>query len=145
MNAKLTLRYEFSSDDGDFGWLAAEVETYPFSGRGGFWVQWQDVEAWAGKLGSYPISTENPCVAEWGQCQSDGSNYEVIIGVSILPANKTGDLDVLVKVGDLNDARQQCQAVFRTNYPDTARFAAEMQAMMRRETNVARLLGRNVD
>jgi hypothetical protein len=145
MTATLTLRYEFSLDaDDDFGWLAVSVETDSFVGRGGFWVQWQDVEEWAVKLAAHPFSTDGPCVQEWGQCDGDGSNYEVIIGVSLLPANKTGDLEVLVCIADHHDTRRQCQAVFRTNCPDTAKFAAEMQAIMRREKYEVVLLGRNV-
>lgn len=145
MSAQLAVRYEFSSDpEDDFGWLAMSVETDPFVGRGGFWVQWQNVDEWAAKVDAFPFSAQQPCIEEWGQCDSDGSNYEVIIGVSILPANKTGDLDVLVRIADHHDTRRQCQAVFRTNYPDTARFAADLQAVMRREQSEAILVGRNV-
>ncbi len=145
MTAKLTLRYEFSTDpNDDFGWLALAVETDRFTGRGGFWVQWQDVTEMAPKLDAYPFSSEHPFVEEWGHCDSDGSNYEVIVGISILPANKTGDLDVIVKIADHIDTRRQCQAVFRTNYPDTANFASELRAVMGRQRHNAVLLGRNV-
>lgn len=144
MGAKLTIRYQFSLDDDDFGWLAVSVETEPFAGQGGFWVQLQDVDEWTAKLDAYPFSTEDPCVVDWGQCDSDGSNYQVIIGIKIIPANKTGDLDVVVRVADHHDTRRQCQAVFRTNYPDTERFAAQMRTIMRREADEAVLLGRNV-
>jgi len=145
MTAKLTLRYEFSSDpDDDFGWLAVSVETDAFAGRGGFWVQWQNVEEMAPKLDAFPFSSANPFVEEWGQCNSDGSNYEVIVGISILTANKTGDLDVIVRIADHHDTRRQCQAVFRTNYPDTTRFATELKTVMNRQRDEAALLGRSV-
>lgn len=145
MTAALTLRYEFSSHpDDDFGWLSVTVRTDAFTGRGGFWVQWQNVRAMASKLNTYPFSPENPFVEEWGQCDSDGSNYEVIVGISILPVNKTGDLDVIVRIADHHDTRRQCQAVFRTNYSYTANFAVELEALMDRQRDEAVLLGRNV-
>lgn len=145
MTAQLTLRYEFSSDaDDDFGWLAVSVQTDAFTGRGGFWVQWQDVREMAPKLDSYPFSSANPFVEEWGQCNGDGSNYEVIVGISILPANKTGDLDVIVRIADHYDTRRQCQAVFQTNYPAVANFASELMAVMDRQRDEAVLLGRSL-
>jgi hypothetical protein len=146
MTAKLTLRYEFSSDpDDDFGWLSASVQTDAFMGRGGFWVQWQNVKEMAPKLDAYPFSSANPFLEEWGQCNSDGSNYEVIVGISISPANKTGDLDVIVKIADHHDTRRQCRAVFRTNYPEVANFASELKAVMDRQRDAAVLLGRSVN
>ena len=145
MIAKLTLRYEFNSDpEDDFGWLAMSVETDAFAGRGGFWVQWQDVKEVAPKLDAYPLPSANPFAEEWGQCEFDGSNYEVIVGFSILPANKTGDLDVIVKITDHFDTRRKCQAVFRTNYPEVASFAAELKELMDRQRDDAVLIGRNV-
>ncbi len=145
MTAKLTLRYEFSSDpNDDFGWLALAVETDRFAGSGGFWVQWQNVAEMVPKLGAYPFSSENPFVEEWGQCDSNGSNYEVIVGISVLPANKTGDVDVIVRIANHIDTRRQCQAVFRTNYPEMANFASELRAVMDRQRDSAVLLGRNV-
>lgn len=145
MTAELTLRYEFSSDpDDDFGWLSATVRTDAFTGRGGFWVQRQNLVEMAPKLDAYPFSPANPFVEEWGQCDSDGSNFEVIIGISILPVNKTGDLDVIVRIADRHDTRRQCQAVFRTNYFNTANFAVELRALMGRQRDEAVLLGRNV-
>ena len=145
MTAQLTLRYEFSSDpDDDYGWLAVSVQTDAFTGRGGFWVQWQDVKELASKLDAYPLSSANPFVEAWGQSNGDGSNYEVIVGVSILPANKTGDLDVVVRLADHRDTRRQCQAVFQTNYPDMANFAVELKAVMDGQREEAVLRGRNV-
>jgi len=145
MTAELTLCYEFSSDpDDDFGWLAVSVQTDAFTGRGGFWVQWQNVKEMVPKLDAYPFSPANPFVEEWGQCDSDGSNYEVIVGISILPANKTGDLDVIVRIADHHDTRRQCQAVFRTNYSNTANFAIELRALIDRQRAEAVLLGQDV-
>lgn len=48
--AKLTLRYRYDPSyfdntltRDDFGRLSVTAETKLFSGKGGFWVQWQDV------------------------------------------------------------------------------------------------------
>lgn len=44
MAASLTFQYDFSGDpNDDFGWLTIELVGGGFSGKGGFWVQWQDV------------------------------------------------------------------------------------------------------
>jgi len=145
MTARLTLRYEFSPDPADdFGWLAISVQTNAFTGRGGFWVQWQDVEEMVPKLNAYPLSSANPFVEEWGQSNGDGSNYEVIAGISIFPVNKTGDLEVVVRIADHYDTRRRCQAVFRANYSDVANSAVELKAVMERQRGEAMLLGRNV-
>ena len=145
MTAELTLRYEFSSDPADdFGWLAVSVHTYAFTGRGGFWVQWQTSKKW---LRSWMLTHACPRTRSWrngGQCNSDGSNYEVIVGISIVPTNKTGDLDVIVHIADHHDTRRRCQTVFRTNYANTAKFAVELKALIDRQQDVAVLLGRDV-
>lgn len=143
MNARLTLKYEFSRDD-DFGWLAATVGTPQFSGAGGFWVQWQDVAEWSASLLAYPLPPENVCEADWGQSDNDGTNYRPMLKITILPANRTGDLDVEVHLGDHLNERQHCRVVFLTNYPDLERFGMEMQAMMKREGDAAVLEGRQM-
>jgi hypothetical protein len=142
VTASLTVKYEFSRDD-DFGWFAATVRTSQFSGSGGFWVQWQDVEEWAATLLAYPLPAKSEHEADWGHCESDSTNYRPIVQIAIKPANKTGDLDVEVHLGDHLDDRQFCRVAFLTNYPDLERFGGEMRAMMKRERNEAMLTGRS--
>ncbi|QNA82732.1 hypothetical protein G4G27_00945 [Sphingomonas sp. So64.6b] len=139
MSASLTLQYEFGRDD-DFGWLETRVHTPRFSGSGGFWVQWQDVAEWSALLLAYPIPDDDPPEADWGQWDNDG-NYRSIVKIRIAPANKTGDLDVIVTIADMNDEQHLCRTAFRANYPDLERFRDQIQAMMRRERPLATLTG----
>jgi hypothetical protein len=45
MSTSLTFGYQFSGDPSDnFGWLNVDAVDDHFSGKGGFWVQWQDVK-----------------------------------------------------------------------------------------------------
>jgi hypothetical protein len=67
MSNSLTLTYTCTGDSNDdFGWLGVAVVGERSSGRGGFWVQWQDVKEFGEKLSAYPIQPEAPIKAEWG-------------------------------------------------------------------------------
>lgn len=46
--------------------LDVEVKGKQFSGKGGFWVQWQDVREFGEKLATYPILRDAPVEASWG-------------------------------------------------------------------------------
>ncbi|MES2055136.1 MAG: hypothetical protein V4564_04280 [Pseudomonadota bacterium] len=142
MSASLTLRYEFSQDD-DVGWLEVGVQTARFGGSGGFWGQWQDVAEWSTQLLAYPIPADGPPEIDWGRGDETTGKYQSIIKIRIAPANRRGDLDVIVAIADMDDERQLCRTAFRINYPDLERFGNEMQAMMRREAPMATLIGRS--
>ena len=61
MSTGPSFRYQHDGDpNDDFGWLAVEVKGEQFSGKGGFWVQWQDVREFGEKLASYPILQDAP-------------------------------------------------------------------------------------
>jgi len=141
MSASLTLTYDFSRDDDDFGWLQAKVQTPPVSGTLGFWVQWQDVAEWGEALFHYPIPRDSPVIVDWGLSESDGTNYQPVVKVAIVAVDAVGHLDVEVHLSDRADRRRQCQAVFRTTYAELARFGAEIGAMMGRTSDEAVLTG----
>lgn len=140
MTPTLTLTYRFSSTD-DFGWLQLRVETSRFSGTSGNWVQWQDVAEWSGALLRHPITAEAPVEVDWGFSEADGSNAVTVLGVSISPANSTGDLAVLVKLADHYEPRNRCETTFRTNYPQLVDFARDVRLVMANEKDVAVLTG----
>ena len=103
--SKLTLRYRYDSsflDSGkqadDFGRLSVEVETNHFSGKGGFWVQWQDVREFGEALSAFPISANNPIAAQWGYDMQEGE--DLILRLEVAPANKRGDLAVRFEIAD---------------------------------------------
>ena len=80
---KLVLRYKFDADD--FGGLSLEVVTEHFSGKGSFWVQWQDIIEFAEQLAVDPIEVENPIVAQWGSDMQEG--IDLIVRINIAPKN----------------------------------------------------------
>jgi hypothetical protein len=100
--SKLALRYRFDDTD-DFGRLDVVVTTDKFSGRGGFWVPWQDVTEFGDKLSTYPIEADAPLSVACGYEMHEGD--DLIVSIQIAPANSTGDLRVRVELADeRNDA-----------------------------------------
>jgi hypothetical protein len=136
---KLALRYCFDDSD-DFGRLGVEITTDKFSGRGGFWVQWQEVRDFGEKLSTYPVSADAPLSAAWGYEMHEGD--DLIVRIQIAPANSTGDLRVRVELADENEPSERVRASFLTNYPDLEQFGIGIAALMDRETDEAVLAGR---
>lgn len=111
---ELTLTYEFDPED-DFGWLGVEVRTERFSGRGGFWVQWQDVEEFGKSLRTYPITNEAPLLGAWGYEPWEGD--ALVVRIEVAPANSTGDLKISVEVADNHERSERVRTSFRTPLP----------------------------
>ena len=135
---ELKLTYEFDSGD-DFGWLGVEVRTEAFSGRGGFWVQWQDVEEFGRSLRTYPIRSEAPLLGAWGYEPWEGD--ALVVRIEVAPANSRGDLKVSVEVADSYETSQRVRTFFQTNYPQLEAFSGSIERLMKREANEAVLLG----
>lgn len=137
--SKLALRYRFDDAD-DFGWLDIAVTTEKFSGRGGFWVQWQDVREFGEKLSTYPIKPDAPLSAAWGYGMQEG--HDLVVSVEIAPANATGDLRVRVELADYTEQSERVRASFVTNYPDLEQFGIAIASLMDRKSDEAVLSGR---
>jgi hypothetical protein len=137
--SKLALRYRFDDTD-DFGWLGVEITTAKFSGRGGFWVQWQDVKEFGEKLSAYPIKPDAPLRASWGYEMHEGD--DLIVSIQIEPANRTGDLRVRVEVADEDERSDRVRTSFETNYPELEQFRIAVAELMDRKTDEAVLAGR---
>ena len=141
MIGKLTLRYEFTNDPADdFGWLALEVVGDGFAGRGGFWVQWQDIAEFGESLSTYPIPADAPLKVQWGFEMQEGEDLRLSIEVG--PANATGDLYVQGEVADYNNPKQRVRTSFLTNYPELEAFRVSIAKLMNRTANEASLSGR---
>ena len=140
MTAQLAVRYEFSRDGDDFGWLEADLTTARVSGKAGFWVQWQDVQDWASELAAFPLRSDHRSEADWGQCETDGCNYQPIIKV-VICSPPTGNLEVTVTLADHHDGRMQCQGIFRADALALRRFAQDLSAVINRELPQAVLAG----
>lgn len=139
MNCSLAFSYEFSRDDGDFGWLRAYVQRPDFSGRNGMWVQWQDVVEFAATLGRYPLTIADPIACDWGF--GEQGRHTAITRLRIAPAGATGGLIADVTLANCYAPDNGCRVLFDTDYPALARFQQEIEAMMRRDIATATLLG----
>ena len=136
--SSLTVTYQHSLDD-DFGRLRLALATEDFSGRGGFWVQWQDVEEFAASLGAYPLPVASPPIAQWGFEKLEGD--DLIIGLEVKPADTRGTLLVSVEVADDFEPRRRLRANFTTHYPQLEAFQQALMKVMRREAEEAVLTG----
>lgn len=134
----LKLTYRFDGRD-DVGWLGVEVKSEDFYGRGGFWVQWQEVEEFGQSLRAYPITSEAPIVRKWGyeHCEGDA----LIIGIEVAAANRTGDLKVSVEVANNHETAERVRTSFLTHYPQLESFSEGIASLMARASTEARLLG----
>ena len=146
MSSSLTLKYKFSGDpQDDFGWLDIDVVGDKFSGKGGFWVQWQDVREFGEALATFPISLEAPLKAAWGYEPWEGDS--LIVSLEIVPADNRGNLLVKVWLRDYMEPFEtepaECvRTSFTTNYPDLDVFRIAIAKLMERKSDAAVLLGR---
>lgn len=143
MSSSLTLAYKFSGDpEEDFGWLDVAVVSEKISGRGGFWVQWQDVKEFGEELSTYPILPEAPLTAEWGYEPWEGD--ALVVSVVIAPAGRRGDLAVRVWLRDMGEGQpSEClRTSFLTHYPELEAFKLEIANLMDGKADKAKLLGR---
>lgn len=142
MSSGLTLKYEWSNDpNDDFGWLDVVVTSDRFSGRGGFWVQWQVVKEFGEELATYPILPEEPVTGSWGYKPWEGDS--LVVSVEIAPADTRGNLQVKVWLRDLDDGPPSAciRTSFITNYPELEAFRTAIAGMMNREADTAALVG----
>jgi hypothetical protein len=143
---QLALRYEYdashadtSLDRDDFGRLSVAVETDRFSGRGGFWVQWQEIVEFGESLAVYPISAEKPLLVEWGYEMLERD--DLIIRIEIGPKDSSGELIARVEVADDHEPWKRVKTSFRTGYPALEMFQRDVVKVMAGEADVAILLG----
>ena len=104
----------------DFGRLSITVEIGRFSGRGGFWVQWQDVKKFGEALSTFPIAEGKPIIAQWGYDAQQGD--DLILRLEVAAADKQGNLSVQFEVADDQRPRNRMRGYFLTNYPDLEAF-----------------------
>ena len=137
--SKLVFRYRFDDGD-DFGWLEMEVATDAFSGRSGFWVQWQDVKEFGESLSTYPLNPDAPIRDSWGYEMQEGN--DLMLSVEIAPDNPRGDLRVRVELADYSEPAERLRTSFVTNYPDLESFRIGIANLMDRQSDEAVLTGR---
>lgn len=139
MNSTFVFEYEFSHDGDDFGWLIAKVQTPQFSGRNGFWVQWQDVRDFAALLTTFPINADSPLLREWGF--SEQGEYTEITKIKIAPKGATGALFVNVLLANYYAPENRCSTCFETDYPSLSEFGEQIERMLHNRTGGAVLKG----
>lgn len=124
----------------DIGWLAVSGVSDHFQGRGGFWVQWQDVREFGEALAAFPISPDAPIVAQWGYSTQEGE--DLIVWVEIAPADLRGNLRVSFEIADLHETQNRTRSAFLTNYPDVQAFSRQIAELMDGKIIEAILQGR---
>ena len=145
MNCSLSLTYEYSGDpNDDFGWLSVAVVSERSSGRGGFWVQWQDVKEFGEKLSTYPIPPETPISGQWGYDPWEGD--ALVVSIEIVPEGRRGNLAVKVWLRDHTEMaegepRECVRTSFITRYPQLAAFGSQIADLMAGKAEEAKLLG----
>lgn len=144
--SKLVLKYEFDPSyldptlpRDDFGRLSVLAETERFLGRGGFWVQWQDVKEFGESLGIYPIPSDRPIAVQWGFDMQEGD--DLILRLEISPHDTRGNLRVEFEIADDYDPQHRVKGSFVTNYPEIEAFRIDVARMMDREADQAVLNG----
>lgn len=143
---KLALQYQYDSSffdpkkaQDDFGRLSVAVETERFSGKGGFWVQWQDVKEFGEALDVFPITAEKPVSVQWGFNMQEGD--DLILRFQIAPTNTRGDLVVRFEIADDYEPQNRVRGWFLTNYPDLDAFRVGIALLMNGEVAEAVLAG----
>jgi hypothetical protein len=145
MSTGLSLRYRFSGDpNDDFGWLDVKVEGDQFSGKGGFWVQWQDLKEFSAELSTYPILADAPIEASWGYEPLEGD--ALVVSVEVAPADKRGNLSVRVWLRDYTEngegTPKNCiRTTFTTTYPELESFRHAIEQLMDGRVEEAVLVG----
>ena len=145
MSTGLSFRYRFSGDpNDDFGWLDVKVEGEQFSGKGGFWVQWQDVKEFGERLATYPILADAPIEAAWGYEPWEGDS--LVVGVEVAPADKRGNLAIQVWLRDYAENGEgnpsNCvRTTFNANYPELETFRHAIARLMDGQIEEAVLVG----
>jgi hypothetical protein len=146
--SSLILQYEYDASffnskpnqiRDDFGRLSIAVEADRFSGKGGFWVQWQEVREFGEALDAYPIREDHPVIVQWGFNMQEGD--DLILRLEITPADKRGNLAVLFEIADDYAPRHRVRGSFLTNYSDLAAFRVGIEQLMNCEVDKAILSG----
>jgi hypothetical protein len=132
--------FDAKLDRDDFGWLAVSMSSDHFQGRGGFWVQWQDVREFGEALAAFSISPDAPIVAQWGYNAQEGE--DLIIRVEIAPADLRGNLRVSFGIADLHETQNRLRSAFLTNHPDVLAFSRQVAELMDGKLIEAILQGR---
>ncbi len=141
--AKLTFRYRYDGTPtlilDDFGRLDLQVVTESRSGKGGFWVQWQDLKEFCKTLGTYPIDASQPLSAEWGYAKNEV--YHQVLSVTIAPVDALGHLRVRVTIADEHDPIDCVKTSFQTTYADLESLQGELVKLMAGDAEEASLCG----
>lgn len=139
MKCQLTLKYKFSDDGDDFGWLAAELETPAFKAMNGTWVQWQDILDLSAALACYPIETVEPATGLWGF--SENEQHIEVTKIVVKPLGPSGGLRVLALLANNDEPDNLCSVSFETDYPALGKFADELTTMITNRSGSAILIG----
>ena len=136
--SELVLSYRPDPGD-DFAWLSVSLTTPAFSGTGGFWVQHQDLRAFAASLLAYRIVAGSEPRADWGFNRLEETDR--IISIQISPANPRGTLRADVEVADKDNRDYRVRSAFLTQYSEIERFSRALIGIASGQRETAILIG----
>ena len=116
------------------------LESASFSGKSGFWVQWQDLVEFADKLPSSPDRLGERIFSQWGFDTLEKD--DLILSLSIEEVGRLGELSVCVELADHNVPLNRLRASFRAIYASLDLFKRDLVKLMAREGETAELIGR---
>jgi len=128
----LKLSFEHDGDpNDDVGWLLIDVTADGFAGRGGMWVQWQDLLELSEKLEAFPLPKDNPIGEDWGY--GGGDDYQSIISLQFSNAGNRGPVKVLVQINVEDDLELAVKCKFNVAYSSLDQFRGKLAEMAKRK------------
>jgi hypothetical protein len=134
----LTISYQHDPSD-NVGRVRAQLEGGTFSGAGACWATPDMIEDFGRGLDAYPILAADPPSFKAGYCELQGD--DVVIGVTIRPADPRGNLVVEVEIAEDNDRWVRVRTRFVTHYPQIEAFKRALLRVAKGEAEAAVLEG----
>ena len=133
------LHLRFAPNDEWHGELIATCSHDQYSGRGGAWVNKEQIRAFAQAISVFPLDPDNPPSLAGG-FWDDGADAlkptEVHLGIDVTPLDALGRLRITVRLANevWGDPKQtlECHATIRFlgTYGDIAQFAAVLVGLV---------------
>ncbi|MEM9086152.1 MAG: hypothetical protein AAGB23_09550 [Pseudomonadota bacterium] len=116
------------------------LQSGSFSGKSGFWVQWQDLLEFGDQLPSSPARLSERISCDWGFDTLEKD--DLVLSLSIEEIGGLGELSVSVELADHNAPFNRLRASFRATYASLDLFKRDLLKHIAHEGEAAELVGR---
>jgi len=142
------LRLKLQSDSDGTGQLIADVSSSGFSGHGRAWFNLDDLDHFAERLTTIPLSPESPVCLEGGywSMEKRGTLKQVHLSIRIYPIGSKGQVGARIHVADCLESRDrpesqnQASLELKTSYRALESFAEQIRRLRLSDANEAILL-----